>query len=209
MDGARTPRRVRARARARARSAGRRRPSAGRERTEGRVAVGSSRTPPVVGRGASSSDESAIVCAHGGGKKVRSRQSARSRDPSAGFQTRWSAGTSSRWRCTRLPSRAQLFTRLLATAHAAPARSGHAAAERARARRARQAAGPRPTLAPPRWGGGGRACTIARPCALAPAWIDLPAPLECFPYSAFLSCHELFFQTSARHNGVAVGGRAR
>ena len=103
MDGARTPRRVRARARARARSAGRRRPSAGRERTEGRVAVGSSRTPPVVGRGASSSDESAIVCAHGGGKKVRSRQSARSRDPSAGFQTRWSAGTSSRWRCTRLP----------------------------------------------------------------------------------------------------------
>ena len=94
---------VRARARARARSAGRRRPSAGRERTEGRVAVGSSRTPPVVGRGASSSDESAIVCAHGGGKKVRSRQSARSRDPSAGFQTRWSAGTSSRWRCTRLP----------------------------------------------------------------------------------------------------------
>jgi len=99
MDGARTPRRVRARARARARSAGRRRPSAGRERTEGRVAVGSSRTPPVVGRGASSSDESAIVCAHGGGKKVRSRQSARSRDPSAGFQTRWSAGTSSRWRC--------------------------------------------------------------------------------------------------------------
>ena len=151
MDGARTPRRVRARARARARSAGRRRPSAGRERTEGRVAVGSSRTPPVVGRGASSSDESAIVCAHGGGKKVRSRQSARSRDPSAGFQTRWSAGTSSRWRCIHCRntfiSAAGHRTRGASTQRTRRCRAG-ACAACAPSRR------PTPNTCPPALGGG-------------------------------------------------------